>query len=179
MIVVEHLEKYIGEISRVKDVLDKKYNLTISLYDNIPFEDIRTYSTLGMNHYFIDYYYEFTFVCMSKYNENEIASFLTSFVEYLIDNKKGVLHGDVISFNFTMTSETKMNSLYFTLPFYFDNDFQELILENKGVVFPLIIPIYQEEAQLIREKGWNAFEEFLEKNEINDLWDLKRNKYYW
>jgi hypothetical protein len=78
-----------------------------------------------------------------------------------------------------MTSETKMNSLYFTLPFYFDNAFQELILENKGVVFPLIIPVHQEEAELIREKGWNAFEEFLEKNEINDLWDLKRDKYFW
>jgi hypothetical protein len=177
--IVEHLEKHIGEVSRGIDVLDKKYNFTISLYDNIPFEDIRTYSTLGMSRYFIDYHFEFIFVCMAKYNENEIASFLTSFGEYLIDGEKGVRKGDVLSFDFTMTSETKMNSLYFTLPFYFDNAFQELILENKGVVFPLIIPVHQEEAELIREKGWNAFEEFLEKNEINDLWDLKRDKYFW
>ncbi|KPH14073.1 suppressor of fused domain protein [Chryseobacterium sp. ERMR1:04] len=179
MKVVEHLEKYIGTISRATDIVDKKYNLTISVYDNIPFEEIRTYSTLGMNRYFIDYYYEFIFVCMAKYNENEIASFLTSFAEYLIDAGNGVRRGDVLSFDFTMTSQTQMNSLYFTLPFYFDDNLQQLKLENKNVIFPLIIPIYNEEAQLIKEKGWNSFEEFLEENEVDNLWDLNRDKYFW
>ncbi|MCS3532911.1 suppressor of fused domain protein [Chryseobacterium sp. JUb7] len=178
-LLVEHLEKHIGIISRGADIVDKKYNITISIYDNIPFEDIRTYSTLGMNRYFIDYYYEFIFVSMAKYDKDEIASFLTSFAEYLIDNKKRVLHGDVISFSFTMTSETKMNSLYFTLPFYFDDNLSQLRLEDKTVIFPLIIPVYQEEAELIREKGWSSFENFLEENEINDLWDLERDKYSW
>lgn len=179
MKVIEHLEKYIGTISEGADIVDKKYNLTISIYNNIPFKDIRTYSTLGMNRYFVDYFYEFIFVSMAKYNKNEIASFLTSFAEYLIDNKKGVLHGDVISFDFTMTSETKMNSLYFTLPFYFDGNLSQLPLDDKTVIFPLIIPIYQEEADLIREKGWSSFENYLEENQIDDLWDLKRDKYVW
>ncbi|MCQ9641432.1 suppressor of fused domain protein [Chryseobacterium sp. WG14] len=179
MKVIEHLEKYIGEISRGADIVDKKYDLTISLYDNIPFEGIRTFITLGLNRYFIDYYFELIFVCKSNYDENEIASFLTSFSEYLIDGKKGILKGDVITFDFTLTSETKMNSLYFTLPFYFDYDLQELQLEDRAVIFPLIIPIYNEEAELIREKGWNSFEEFLEENEIDDLWDLNRESYSW
>ncbi|MBT2622519.1 suppressor of fused domain protein [Chryseobacterium sp. ISL-6] len=179
MIVVEHLEKHLGTISRGADIIDKKYNITISIYDSIPFEDIRTYSTLGMSRYFVDYYYEFIFVCMAKYDGNEIASFLTSFAEYLIDNKKGVFRGDVLSFDFAMTSETKMNSLYFTLPFYFDDNLSQLQVEDKAVIFPLIIPIYQEETELIRKKGWSAFENFLEENEINDLWDLKRDKYSW
>ncbi|SHM65632.1 suppressor of fused domain protein [Chryseobacterium polytrichastri] len=179
MRIVKHLEQYIGTISRATDIVDKKYNLTISVYDNIPFEEIRTYSTLGMNRYFIDYYYEFIFVCMAKYNENEIASFLTSFAEYLIDAENGVRRGDVLSFDFTMTSQTQMNSLYFTLPFYFDDNLQQLKLENKNVIFPLIIPIYNEEAQLIKEKGWNSFEEFLEENEVDNLLDLNRDKYFW
>lgn len=179
MIVVEHLEKYIGEISSSVDIVDKNYDLTISLYENTPFEGIRTYSTLGVNRYFIDYYYEFVFVCMEKYNENEISSFLTSFSEYLINRKKGVARGDVLSFDFAMTSETKMNSLYFSLPFYFDDNLQELSLEKKNIIFPLIIPIYQEEADLIIEKGWNDFEEFLEKNEIDNLWDLNREVFTW
>lgn len=179
MKVIEHLEKYIGEISRGADIDDRRYNVTIALYDKIPFEDIRTYSTLGMNRNFIDYYYEFIFVCIAKYNENEIASFLTSFAEYLIDNEKGVRRGDVLSFDFTMTSETKMNSLYFTLPFYFDNDLQELRLEDRTVIFTLIIPIYNEEAKLIKEKGWSKFEEFLEENEVDNLWNLNRQPYSW
>ncbi|ROH90612.1 suppressor of fused domain protein [Chryseobacterium cucumeris] len=179
MKIIRHLEKYTGEISRGADIDDRKYNVTVALYDNIPFEDIRTYSTLGMNRYFIEYYYEFIFVCMARYSESEIASFLTSFAEYLIDGEKGIRRGDVLSFDFTMTSETKMNSLYFTLPFYFNDELQELQLEDKEVVFPLIVPVYQDEAELIKEKGWNAFEDFLVENEIDDLWDLNRKSYTW
>ncbi|WP_394337817.1 suppressor of fused domain protein [Chryseobacterium pennae] len=57
-----------------------------------------------------------------------------------------------MSFDFTI-SETKMNSLYFTLPFYFDDDLQELRLEDRTVIFPLIVRVYNEEAQLIRQEG--------------------------
>lgn len=179
MKVAEHLEQYIGKIAKGVEIENRRYNLTISLYNNIPFEGIRTYTTLGLNRYLIDYYFEFIFVCMSKFDENEIASFLNSFAEYLIDCKKGIKQGDIETFNFTMTSETEMNSLYFTLPFYFDDDLQELKLEDRYIIFPLIIPIYDEEAHLIRDKGWNSFEEFLEENEIDNLWDLNREKYSW
>lgn len=179
MKIVEHLEKHIGEISSSVDIDDKHYHVTISLYNNTPFEGIRTFSTLGVNRYFIDYYYEFIFVCMVKYNENEISSFLISLSEYLIDRKIGVKRGDVLSLDFTITPETKMSSLYFSLPFYFDDDLQELKLEDRSIIFPLIIPIYSSEALLIEQKGWEKFEEFLEDNEIDNLWDLNRNEYSW
>lgn len=179
MKIVKHLEKYIGEISNAINITDKRYEVTISLYENIPFEEIRTYSTLGLNRYFVGYYFEFILVCESKFSKDEIASFLTSFSEYVIEQNINVQRGDVISFDFTMTSETKMDSLYFTLPFYFDENLQQLELEERSVIFPLIIPVYNEEAQLIREKGWNVFEEFLEENEIDNLWDLNREVYVW
>lgn len=179
MKIVEHIENYIGEISSAINIRDKKYNVTISLHEQTPFDAVRTYSTLGLNRYFIGYYFEFIFVCGNNFSKSEIASFLTSFCEFLIDQNKSIRQGDTISFDFTITSETKMNTLYFTLPFYFDEDLQQLDLEDRSVVFPLIIPIYNEEAQLIKEKGWNKFEEFLEKNEIDNLWDLQRNKYSW
>ncbi|GEJ48146.1 suppressor of fused domain protein [Chryseobacterium sp. ON_d1] len=179
MKIVEHLEKHIGKISNAVNITDKKYEITVSLYDNIPFEKVRTYSTLGMNQYFVGYYFELIMVCDDKFNKNEIASFLTSLSEYFIDNKKGIRRGDVMTLGFSMTSETKMNSLYFTLPFYFDDDLQQLKLEDKTVIFPLIIPVYNEEALLINKKGWNSFETFLEDNEIDNLWDLKREPYIW
>lgn len=179
MKVVEHLEKHIGKISNAVNITDKKYNITISLYENIPFEKVRTYSTLGMSKYFIDYYFELIMVCDDKFNKNEIASFLTSLSEYFIDNNKGIRRGDVMTFGFSITSDTKMNSLYFTLPFYFDDDLQQLRLEDKTIIFPLIIPIYAEEALIINQKGWNSFETFLEDNEIDNLWDLKREPYIW
>lgn len=179
MKIVEHIENYVGEISSAINITDKKYNVTISLHERTPFDEVRTYSTLGLNRYFIDYYFEFIFVCGNNFSKSEIASFLTSFSEFLIEQGKSVRQGDVISFDFRMTSETKMNSLYFTLPFYFDENLQQLDLEERSVIFPLIIPVYYEEAQLIREKGWSSFEEFLEENAIDDLWDLNREPYSW
>lgn len=179
MKVAEHLEKNIGEITNAVKMNDSKYHISISLYDDIPFEKIRTFSTLGMSQYFIDYYFELIMVCDNKFNKNEIASFLTSFAEYLLDNKKGVRRGNVETLDFSITSETKMNSLYFTLPFYFDDELQQLKLEDKTIIFPLIIPVYNEEATLINKKGWESFETFLEENEIDNLWDLNREAYLW
>ncbi|ATN04014.1 hypothetical protein CRN76_00465 [Chryseobacterium indologenes] len=179
MRIVEHIENYVGEISSAINITDKKYNVTISLHERTPFDEIRTYSTLGLNRYFIDCYFEFIFVCGYNFSKSEIASFLTSFSEYLIEQGKSVRQGDVISFDFRIISETKMNSLYFTLPFYFDENLQQLDLEERSVIFPLIIPVYYEEAQLIREKGWSSFEEFLEENAIDNLWDLHREPYSW
>ncbi|WP_123868181.1 hypothetical protein [Chryseobacterium lactis] len=73
MKIVEHLENYIGKISNAINITDKKYNVTISLYENTPFKEVRTYSTLGMNRYFIDFYYEFIIVCGNNFNKNEVA----------------------------------------------------------------------------------------------------------
>lgn len=179
MNVIEHLEKYIGLISKGADVVDKRYNLTISTYYDIPFENLSTFSTLGLNKYYLDYYYEFIIVAHKEFDESEIISFLTSFSEFLIDNKRAVRRGDVLSFDFSLFSETKMNSVYITLPFYFEDGLQELTIENKTIIFPLIIPVYDEEAKLIQKKGWESFESFLEDNDIDDLWNFKRNKYSW
>ena len=179
MKIAEHIESHIGEISSAINITDNKYNITISLFEETPFEGIRTYSTLGLNRYLVEYYFEFILACKNNFSKNEITSFWTSFSEYLIEQNKGVKRGDVISFDFPIISQTKMNSLYFTLPFYFDDDLQQLDLDDRSIIFPLIIPVYYEEAQLIKEKGWNNFEEFLEENEIDDLWDLSRESYSW
>lgn len=179
MKIVEHIENYIGEITNAINITDKRYDITISLHEQTPFDEVRTFSTLGLNRYFVEYYFEFILVCRNLFSKNQIASFLTSFSEYLIERDKGVKRGDVLSFDFTIMSETEMNSLYIALPFYFDDNLQQLELEEKSVIFPLIIPVYYEEAQLIREKGWNSFEDFLEENEIDDLWDLQRDRYSW
>lgn len=96
MKIVNHLEQFRGKISKAIEIVNRKYNITISLYENIPFEGVRTYCTLGLHKHFIEYFYEFVFVCGEMFDQNEIASFLTSFAEYLIDNETSVLQGDFV-----------------------------------------------------------------------------------
>lgn len=177
MKVVDHLEYYIGGlISSSIFIDDRKFNVTISLYENLPFEGVTTLTTLGLNRYPTGkYHHELIMVCNNNFNLSYIASYLTSFSEYLIDNNKSILKGEVFDFDFTITEETKMSSLFFTIPFYFDEDIQLLEDNNRTIIFPLLIPIYKEESDFVKLHGYSVFESFLEDNEINNLSDLKRD----
>jgi hypothetical protein len=177
MKIVNHLEYYIGGlITSAIFIDDRKFNVSISLYENLPFEGVTTLSTLGLNHYPTGkYHHELIMVCNNNFNLSYIASYLTSFSEYLIDNNKSILKGEVFDFDFTISEETKMSSLFFTIPFYFDEDIQLLEYNNRTIIFPLLIPVYREESDFVKLHGYSVFESFLEVNEINNLSDLKRD----
>ncbi|ENW9777190.1 suppressor of fused domain protein, partial [Neisseria gonorrhoeae] len=37
----------------------------------------------------------------------------------------------------------------------------------------------KQEAELVEKKGWNAFEQFLLNNEVDNLSDMKRKPFAW
>ncbi|WP_308031699.1 MafB family polymorphic toxin [Neisseria cinerea] len=47
------------------------------------------------------------------------------------------------------------------------------------IVFPLLVPLYKQEAELVEKKGWNAFEQFLLDNEVGNLSDMNRKPFVW
>lgn len=179
MDIIRHTEKYINKISEAIKITDCNYNITVSVYNETPFSGLKTYSTLGLSSYNIKNYYELVFVCNDDYLKEKISSSLISFAEYLISENLKILRGDTFSFNHPIFEGSKMDSFYISLPFYFDNEFQVLNQRYKNVIFPLLIPLYREEADLVRSKGWSIFEEYLLDNEIDNLWDLRRKKIVW
>ena len=64
-------------------------------------------------------------------------------------------------------------------PLYFDDDFQVCYGEYYNIVFPLLVPLYKQEAELVEKKGWNAFEQFLLAKEVDNLSDMNRNPFVW
>ena len=72
-----------------------------------------------------------------------------------------------------------MDALYVSAPFYFDDDFQVCYSEHYNIVFPLLVPLYKQEAELVEKKGWNAFEQFLLDNEVDNLSDMNRKPFVW
>lgn len=179
MIVVEHLEKFLGKIDRAIKINDAQFNISVSIFENCPFNGVKTFATLGLNRVLSENPYELIFVCDSKNIEEQIASFMVSFSEYISNNNLKLYRGTVIMFDFNLTTYTKMKSIYIAQPFYFDEDFQALEKNELSVIFPLLVPLYENEAKKIQLNGWKNFELFLEKNEINNLWDLNRNEYFW
>ncbi|WP_194786649.1 suppressor of fused domain protein, partial [Neisseria meningitidis] len=73
----------------------------------------------------------------------------------------------------------KMDALYVSAPFYFDDDFQVCYGEHYNIVFPLLVPLYKQEAEWVEKKGWNAFEQFLLDNEVDNLSDMNRKPFAW
>ncbi|KLS55506.1 suppressor of fused family protein, partial [Neisseria gonorrhoeae ATL_2011_05-08] len=44
-----------------------------------------------------------------------------------------------------------MDALYVSAPFYFDDDFQVCYGEHYNIVFPLLVPLYKQEAELVEK----------------------------
>ena len=181
MIVVEHLERYLSEIKSGIKCLDRRYHLSVSVFPSQPYEGLTTFSTLGLNRYDLNYKsrFELIFTCSEEWNKEKIAAFLSGVAEYLIDNRKPILRGEIIQLPRGIIEGSKMDALYVSAPFYFDDDFQVCYGEHYNIVFPLLVPLYKQEAKLVEKKGWNAFEQFLLDNKVGNLSDMNRKPFVW
>ncbi len=178
MKLVNHIEKYVGEISY--GILRNHLNLSVAVIENKPISNLKTFVTLGLNQYDIGYKsrFELLFVCKLEIKSDEISSMLLWLAERIIVDKKIILCGEVIFLSQNI-SISKMKAFYVAMPFYFDDDFQVVNYFDNDVVFPLLIPIYESEAKLIQQKGWRSFENFLYQKQIDNLYDLNRQVFHW
>ncbi|MFC9328781.1 suppressor of fused domain protein [Kitasatospora sp. NPDC057015] len=86
---------------------------------------------------------------------------------------EAILRGDVVPLPAPLPGGT-MTSLYAGLPVYFDEDFFSVTVENgSGVAVVWLIPVTADEAAFIQDKGWEAFEDALVRQDP-DLLDPDR-----
>lgn len=116
---------------------------------------------------------ELVFTAYRNFQSEQIASFLSTFAEYLVSANKALLHGDFIGPETPIIFGTVLNSIYSTVPMIFEEDFAVFHDSSPPTVFVWIIPIHEEEANYIRFNGWDKFEDLLER-EDPELWDLTR-----
>lgn len=153
--MINHVEKYIGTISHgSKSDSGSQYKLNIAAIPSSPNSDLKTYITLGLSKHDLNYKsrFEILFVCSLKYDENQIFPFLRWLAETIIENKKILLRGQVIYLPRSIVDSTKMDALYVSAPFYFDDDFQVCYGEYYNIVFPLLVPLYKQEAELVEKR---------------------------
>ena len=176
----EHLEYYLGKIAYgIKS--DKEHRVNALIFPNTPEDRLTTYTTLGLSKHCVGYKsrFELVFVASNADNETNLANMLIWFAEIMIKEHRPILRGEVIYLPETIVPESGMDALYVSCPFYFPDDFQDLEAEDNDVVFPLLVPVYKSEAKNIAQNGWSQFEDFLLKNEVDNLWDLYREVFSW
>ncbi|MFG2824999.1 suppressor of fused domain protein [Kitasatospora sp. NPDC048365] len=91
----------------------------------------------------------------------------------LVAGGRPLLRGDVVPLPVPLPGGT-MTSLYAALPVYFDEDFFSVTVENGSeVVIVWLVPITAEETAFVSDKGWEAFEGELARQDP-DLLDPAR-----
>ena len=183
MTLINHIEKHLGKIDKGWKLKHKQSPIQVVRFIDQPFEGMTTYMSLGLSKHPLnlkqgkDIHQELIFSAHEKYPSEQIASFLVTFAEYLLSRKKALLRGDVVGPSTPLIPGVPVNSVYSSIPVFFDDSFYVYKGHQLPTVFVWLIPLLEDECKFIKQDGWNSFEDMLESKNP-DLLDLDRSSIF-
>ncbi|MHA6853512.1 suppressor of fused domain protein [Ralstonia pseudosolanacearum] len=184
MTLIEHLEKYLGHLvegwadSSPTEVAGK--NIQVVRFSGVPYEGASTFATLGLSDYVVDLggdrsvRQEFLFATRDCYPAEQVASFLVTFSSFVRSKQRALLRGDVIGPSTPLISGVAANGLYASNPVIFPEGVGTYSTSSPATVMVWLIPLVGSDSSLVKEVGWNRFEDLLEMQNP-DLLDLNRD----
>ncbi|MCY7296903.1 suppressor of fused domain protein [Alteromonas sp. a30] len=180
MTFLQHVERYLGSIGQGwKDDKANGDALQIVSFSDCPGETVSTFLSLGVQKHELainqnkSVRLEFVFSMYTTDDVEPIVSMLMSVCESVIARHRAVLRGELIPFDETLKAELGFCGLYCTIPLFFDEDFIEFTESSPSTVIVWLVPVYQNEADFLAERGWSLFEDLLEEHDP-DLCSLER-----
>lgn len=184
MNLIDHFERRLGRISG--GMAQKIDGVQIVHYEGGRFRDVESWSTLGMSRHVLtardsEKPYVLEIFLAARKLPGQLTADLGRCVEWvarkMIGEHQARLRGDVQKLPFTIGQASVLDHVYFANPVYYDEGFFSAGLESGGQTAGIVwlIPIGPREAAYVREHGWRAFEEKLERVDP-DLFDLARNE---
>lgn len=177
MTVPEHLETYLGPISRGWAPPDNHWGIQVSLFENTPEPGVRTYATLGLSRHVLglgpkQVRQELIFSTWARYEVDDVASFLMTLAEEVARSTRSLLRGEVIEGK-PLIADARTTGVYASMPVFWPDEFHVLESTMPSTVLVWLLPIDHAEARLIASAGWSRFEDKLEEADC-DFWDLNR-----
>ncbi len=106
--------------------------------------------------------------------DSRLPAILDQVARESVRTNRPVLRGEVVEKQNPVLGERNLVALYATLPVYYPERFWTLHDEDQGdVAFGWLLPIKRKEESYVRQNGWSAFENLLNKAKF-DLFDLDR-----
>ena len=179
MTILEHAEKYLGEISQGWKDEGAEENIQIVSFKDCPGESTTTFMSLGLSHHVLDISetksvrLEIVFSVYSMAIVTMVVSFLFSLCEAIINRHKTVLRGEVIPLSSDMAKRIGFDAVYCAIPVFFNDDFATYDESSPSTVVVWIIPIHRSEVDFIEKNGWERFEDLLQAKGP-DLFALNR-----
>ena len=175
--IVQHLEGHLGKIDRGwGDAGD----IQVVQFLDQPQKDVVTYTTLGLSSTPLPMKQgrtvrqELLVSVDSSFESKSIASFLVTFAEYVRAQNRALLRGDVVGPSEPLIPGARASAVYAAMPVFFDDDFATYRGSSPPTVLVWLIPLPFEDADLVKTRGWEAFENELESTAV-DFWDLNRS----
>ncbi|WP_372500379.1 suppressor of fused domain protein [Sphaerisporangium perillae] len=109
----------------------------------------------------------------SSWDQPEIPGLMNSIGESVVHRGRALLRGEVLDPHGRIFRGYNFTAFYCSSPVYFPRRFEVFHGTTPETIMVWLIPIFSEEVQCIRERGWPAFEELLESQDPN-LLDLSR-----
>jgi len=179
MTIIEHAEKYLGKIDQAWKDNDSEENIQIVSFKDRPGGSVSTYLSLGMSDEALSLSetkrvrQELVFSVYSLAISSMIISLLMSLCEAILGRGKAALRGEVIPLSKELAQRIGFESVYCTIPAFFDDKFCTYNESSPSTVIVWVLPIYQSEVDYIEKNGWESFEGLLEERDT-DLCSLGR-----
>lgn len=179
MTIIEHVEKYLGEIDQGWKDNDSDEGLQIVSFEDCPGETVTTFLSLGLSNHVLNLSetktvrQELVFSVYSMTISNMVVSFLLSLCEAILNRRKAVLRGEVVPLSTDIAKRIGFDAVYCSIPVFFDDEFSSYDDSSPPTVIVWMLPIYQSEVDYIKANGWESFEDLLEEKDP-DLCSLER-----
>jgi Suppressor of fused protein (SUFU) len=180
MTLIEHAEKYLGEIDQGWKDNNSGESLQVVSFEDCPGETVTTFLSLGMSEHILDISeakkarQELVFSVYSMAISALVTSFILSLCEAILSRGKAVLRGEVIPLSSEMAKRIGFDAVYCAIPVFFDDEFSTYDASSPSTVMVWVVPIYQSEVDYIEANGWESFEDLLEEMDP-DLCSLDRD----
>lgn len=151
--LVEHLESYLGEIGRG---WGDSGDIKVIEFPDQPMEGVVTYATLGLSSTALPMSegrtvrQEFLVSVNSSFEPERIASFLSTFAEYVRGQDQALLRGDVVGPSVPVIPGVRAVAVYASIPVFFDDDLAAYEGTSPPTVFVWLIPLPAEDAEFVK-----------------------------
>ncbi len=179
-LVAQKILQVVGGNPQVVEYKDKDENSAIDIFIglNKPYEEINTYSTIGLSNYEIglksknkELRIEFVGGCEAKYNKfgNILSSCAFNIINDQFSCKPGTIYPNMISEYYDNVS---MKHVLFTFPFLWEG-FEHIETLEAYITWLMLVPISDEEFEFVKKNNVEELENLFEQKEIN-IFDLNR-----
>lgn len=171
--LIHHLETHLGRIvgGWSQDAEGGKLPFQVVLFDKSPISGTKVLATLGLSAASLrlgdsgkKVRQELVMLFREAFGYRNLPGIMQQVGLTAIKKGKAYSAGEVIGPRGELVTGTQLEALYVAVPVYLPDDFH-VYRPRAGdpIVFGWLVPITAKEASFVRDRGWAAFEEELER----------------